>query len=527
MLGDRLYVANWATDNVSLIEDDRVTAVIDVGGGPSALVADPVRRRVIVANQRAHGISILEDGHLSAQQQVDGAPRSLTLLGDRLFVGLDDRGSILVYDASTLEPLAEIALPDSFAVFSLVTAGDRLFAKTFGHVYGVDTAANRIERDIVITDTYVTLAAAVNPSRILADHYDMATQDSFLVALNATTGQVVGQTVVGADQRGIAVDRATGRAYVVSQFTRQVFVVDLAEMAVMARVPVGLEPEAAILGPRVARLYVANRGSQSISVIDTTGNRVIATIPLTVNPQGVAIDEQRGTAYVAVPATASLLAITGQSVSNEISIGGHPTDVAVDDRLQRAYVVDRAGSRGVIVDVREGTVIGEVSLAPGAAGAQLDPLRERVYLGDAILDASTGELVGRLAVPTIYGTTVPPVKVLPATDRLYVVAPNGIPGSNSGLIIISALAGDPPEWEGSRFGGVGTVGLAWDSGDDRLYSTAFKIGAAWLYVEEGSTGTDRTRLVDDLLSGSPGAARAGAPAGRWPRRLGVGGREAG
>lgn len=494
ILGDRLYVANWATDNVSVIEGDRVTAVIDIGGGPSALAADPVRRRVYVANQRARGISILEDGRLQAQQKVDGAPRSLAVAGDRLFVGLDDRGSILVYDTDTLEPVAEITLPNTFAVFSMETAGDRLFAKAFGHIYSVDMAANRIDKDIVLTDTYITLAVGAGPSHILADHYDLATQESLLVVLDATTGQIIGKTVVGGDQRGIAVDRATGRAYVVSQFTRQVFVVDLSEMAVVARVPVGLEPEAVVLDPRAARLYVANRGSQSISVIDTANNRVIATIPLTINPQGVAIDAERGTVYVAVPATASLLAVTGQRVSNEIVIGGHPTDVAVDERRQRAYVVDRAGSRGVMVDLRAGTIVGQVSLAPGAGGAQVDPIRERVYLGDAILDAASGELVGRLAVPTIYGTTEPPVKVLPASDRLYVVAPNGIPGSNYGLIIISALAGDPPAWEESRFGGVSTVGLAWDSGTDRLYSTAFRFGTAWLYAEEGSTGTDRSRL---------------------------------
>jgi YVTN family beta-propeller protein len=493
LLDGRLYVANWGSGNVSIIEKGRVTAVVDVGEGPNALLAEPSSGRVFVANRRSRTITALDDGHLALSWTVGGSPRCLALSGDRLYVGLDDRGSVLVYRLADESLVTEIELPDTFSVFALSTLGDRLYAKGFGHVYAIDPATNQVEQDVVLTDTYVSLAGDPVSGRVLVDRYDAATQESLLLALDPATGSVVGRAVIGGDPRGIAVDAAGRRAYVVSQFTRQVFVVDLDDMSVVARIPVGLDPESAVIDRQAERLYVANRGSQSVSVIDTAGGRLLSTVPLAVNPQGVAIDMERGLAFVAVPATASVIAVRGRSVVAEIPVGGHPASVAVDPTAQKGYVVDEAGRRGVVLDLRRDAVVGEVPLAPGARGASVDKVHGRVYMGDAVLDAATGKLISRLAVPNRLGPDVPPVRVLAGNDRLYVLAPNGIPGSNYGLMIY-AFSGEPLKLEETRFGGLSTTDLAWDSTADVLYSTAFKMDAGWLYKEDGATGENLARI---------------------------------
>jgi len=493
LLDGRLYVANWGSGNVSIIEKGRVTAVVDVGEGPNALVAEPGGGRVFVANRWSRTITALEDGHLALSWTVDGSPRCLAVTGDRLYVGLDDRGSVLVYRLDDESLVTEIGLPDTFSVFALSALGDRLYAKGFGHVYAIDPATNQVEQDIVLTDTYVSLAGDPVSGHVLVDRYDAATQQSLLVALDPATGSVVASAAVGGDPRGVAVDAAGRRAYVVSQFARQVFVVGLDDMSVVAQIPVGLDPESAVIDQQKKRLYVANRGSQSVSVIDAAGGRLLTTVPLAVNPQQVAIDTERGLAFVAVPATASVIAVRGRSVVAEIPVGGHPASVAVDPTAQRGYVVDEAGRRGLVLDLRRAAVVGEVSLARGAHGASVDKVHDRVYLGDAVLDAATGKLIGRLAVPNRLGPDVPPVRVLAGNDRLYVLAPNGIPGSNYGLMIY-AFSGEPLKPEEARFGGLSTTDLVFDATADMLYSTAFKIDAGWLYKEDGATGENLARI---------------------------------
>ncbi len=491
ILGDRLYVANLATSNVSVIQDDRVTAVIDVGKEPFALAADAARKRVYVASRGTQTITALDDDHPTTQWHVEGKPRSLAILGDYLYVGLDDRGAVLVYSLDDASLIAEIKLPGTVSVFSMVTGEDKIFAKGFGHIFRLDPATNQIEQSLVLTDTYASLA--LTTSYLLADLYDSTSSRSTLVALNPDDGTIVGQTVVDGDPRDIAVDQAAGRAYVVSQFARQVDVVALPAMTVTARIPVGLDPSSAVLDAQARRLYVANRESNSVSVINIDRNEVVGTIPLTVNPQGVSVDNERGIAYVTVPAMASVFAVSPQHVRQEIFTGGHPADIAVDERRRRAYVFDAAAGQGLVVDLDQGAIVRQVTLSPGASGVQLDTGRERVYLGDAILDANTGDIVGRLAVPTWYGNSVAPVAVVPAPERLYVLAPNGTPGSNYGLVI-TPFSGDPPVPIDARFGGLSTTALVWDAAGDLVYSTAFKINSAWLYVNEGASGKLRQRI---------------------------------
>ncbi len=491
MLGDRLYVANLATSNVSVIQDDRVTAVIDVGKEPFALAADAARNRVYVASRGAQSITVLEDSHPTTQWHVNGHPRSLTVRGDYLYVGLDDRGAVLVYSLEDVSFTTEIKLPGTVSVFSMVTSEDKIFAKGFGHIFRIDPATNRVDQSIVLTNTYVSLATA--SPYLLADRYDSISSRSMLVALDIDDGAIVGQVVVDGDPRDVVVDQAARRAYVVSEFARQVDVVDLSAMTVTARIPVGLNPWSAVLDTRARRLYVANRESNSVSVINMDSNEVVGAIPLTVNPQGVSVDSERGMAYVTVPATASVFAVLPQHVRKEIFTGGHPADIAVDARNGRAYVFDAASGRGLVIDLDQGAVVRQVTLASGASGARLDTNRERVYLGDAILDANTGDVVGRLAVPTWYGNAVPPAAVLPTPERLYVLAPNGTPGSNYGLVITS-FSGEPPAPNDARFGGLSTNGLVWDATSDLVYSTAFKMNSAWLYVNEGDSGKLRQRI---------------------------------
>ena len=79
------------------------------------------------------------------------------------------------------------------------------------------------------------------------------------------------------------------RAYVASNFSNTVEVIDTATNTEVVTIPVGIEPFAIAITPDGTRAYVTNSGSNTVSVIDTATNAVVATVPVGLVPAGVAI----------------------------------------------------------------------------------------------------------------------------------------------------------------------------------------------------------------------------------------------
>jgi YVTN family beta-propeller protein len=78
-------------------------------------------------------------------------------------------------------------------------------------------------------------------------------------------------------------------AYVTSNLSNSVSVIDTATNIVLASVGVGSDPFAVSITPDGKHAYVANRGSNSVSVIATATNEVVATIPVGDGPSAVGI----------------------------------------------------------------------------------------------------------------------------------------------------------------------------------------------------------------------------------------------
>jgi YVTN family beta-propeller protein len=91
----------------------------------------------------------------------------------------------------------------------------------------------------------------------------------------------------------ITTSQAQTRAYVASNCTRSVFVVDTSTNAIVANIPVGISPEIPAVTPDGTRVYVSNSGSNTVSVIDTATNTVISTISVGLDPYGLAITPDR------------------------------------------------------------------------------------------------------------------------------------------------------------------------------------------------------------------------------------------
>lgn len=121
--------------------------------------------------------------------------------------------------------------------------------------------------------------------------------------------------------------------------------------ALLAEVPVGIEPRCVAIGPKDREAYVVNAVSGTVSVVALTGPlrfSVIGTIPVGTEPRGCATSPSRRLLFVAnqTAGTVSVIDTRLRSVVDTVNVGGRPTAVAVtndgdkDDADETVFVTD-------------------------------------------------------------------------------------------------------------------------------------------------------------------------------------------
>jgi YVTN family beta-propeller protein len=140
----------------------------------------------------------------------------------------------------------------------------------------------------------------------------------------------------------ITTSLAQTRAYVASNCTNSVFVVDTNTNAIVANIPVGMGPEIPAVTPDGSRVYVSNSGSNTVSVIDTTTNTVISTIAVGLDPYGLAITPDGARVYVVnlLSSTISVIDTTTNTVVASIPDSLGPLQVGITPDGMRAYVTN-------------------------------------------------------------------------------------------------------------------------------------------------------------------------------------------
>lgn len=244
---------------------------------------------------------------------------------------------------------------------------------------------------------------------------------------------------------GVAIDPATGLAFVSRSGVNTVEVFDPAQMKSLRSIPVADDPDAIVYVPsyesRPAMIYLAHGDAKTATLIDPVRQVVTATIALggkagfpvfdsmsgmlfqnledtneivaldlgkraiagrwplagCEGPSGLAMDEARKSLIIACGGNsrAVIFDLGNHLVTAYYPVGKHPDTIAYDGRLDRAY---SAGAFGQLT-VLQGTSAVKCHIAdtirtyPGAHTLAVDPLTERVYVGYA------GLLVGpRIAV---------------------------------------------------------------------------------------------------------------------------------
>lgn len=88
-------------------------------------------------------------------------------------------------------------------------------------------------------------------------------------------------------------------AYIPSQATNRVTVVNTTDYTIVAQIPVGKTPYGVAVSPDGTRVYVTNFGDNNVSVIDAVKNTVITNLYTGKGPRGIAVSPDNKRVYVA------------------------------------------------------------------------------------------------------------------------------------------------------------------------------------------------------------------------------------
>jgi len=173
------------------------------------------------------------------------------------------------------------------------------------------------------------------------------------------------QTMQGMGKGGHAAMKAGG----------EVWAIDTASHAVVAKVPVGRHPAHVVLTPDGRFAYVTNGGEDTVSVVDTGARKVVATIAVGAYPHGIRISPDGKEAYVAnlKGGTVSVIDTAARKEVAQIPVGKGPaqTGFAPDGRLafvslsqeNKVALIDPA-ARKVVKTIAVGTVPIQVYATP-------------------------------------------------------------------------------------------------------------------------------------------------------------------
>lgn len=438
LLARTLYVANRASDNIGIVDGQAVRAFIPLDANPSALIADEARNRIYAGTSETPTLYLIENNQITKRGTAGGRINALAQDGDVLYVALDSDAIVERYDANTLAKKDELKLSQGFGVSALVLdkARNRLYAGIYGKIVAIDL--NTFQELSTVEVPFLYSDFAVNPAdgSIWGGAYDDASSRAYVVGYDPA-GQEIARLFIGADLQPKMFD-GTGRLYTLDHYNNAVYVIQTPQARLVATIPVNESPAGAVYDSVSNVVYVSNQDSDNISVIDGAALRANATIPLAADITAFESDPARHRVYAANGSTNAVYAIEGTKIVGQVSTGNTPVDLALDAALNRLYVANRADGTLTVIDTDKLSITASQFITRFLPTVAIDSVNHKLFAGSTLLDPATLEPQATFFAQgfTLNSqTTAQYERANPALKKLYALASNGVPGSNSRLTL--------------------------------------------------------------------------------------------
>ncbi len=443
----RLYVPGRSSNNIGLIEGDKLSQIIPLEGIPTQIVADELTGRLYVVTNNQHSVAMVEGSQVRATMTVTNPrianyQRVTSLVLDtprhRLLAAVEaDMAGIAIIDTSTFSIARWIEIPGRHFSTRIVLdpAAAKLFVASSDKIETLDIDTGRVTQTTALpTSSYNVFTLDPATGRLFVDQSDGR---SLAVIEN---GNVAARLPVGAEpHEGLVVGR---RLYVASSFSNTLSVIDLDTLGTLATVPVGLNPRALAADPSGESVYVASGNTFArVVVVDTRTNAVTRRIPLAAQPSQMIGDETRKRLYALMPSSNEVLVTDGQRVLSAIPLDAEPGQMALDESAGRLYAIDQLTNRLSTFDVASGRLIDRraLPLTSTLTSLAVDGPNRLLFVNNDAFALDDLAPQGTYTI-TLYGyanePNLIPYRLIPepASHRLYAIGPNGVPGSNGGNV---------------------------------------------------------------------------------------------
>ncbi len=253
---------------------------------------------------------------------------------------------------------------------------------------------------------------------------------SLLVGALAPTSLVLTMAVLGlcAVAQSAATDQSSGlinpQAMGINLLTRKVYVVDTAHGAVdvietanqsVQSIAVGAAPVSVAVDSASGRAYVANAGDGTVSIIHGTSNKVLATVRVGARPYSIAVNARTGLVYISHTFSDKTTILDGSTHAvNQLATGSIDL-IAIDSAANAAYLLAYEG--------------GNLTVLEGAQHAQRKANAGKHAWGMALNETTHTLYVARMGTGDVIALQGTATSILPAGHTPCAVAVN--PRSNT------------------------------------------------------------------------------------------------
>lgn len=217
-----------------------------------------------------------------------------------------------------------------------------------------------------------------------------------------------------AHPKGLAVNENTHRLFVADRTANAVHIFDLVHGVRLATVPVGRQPFGVAVNAATGKAYVANFLDGTLSVIDEASATVVKTIAFAPygEPVHVAVNPVTNRVYAALHQGGRLAVIDGadNTLLMMVDVGAGAFGVAADPVLNRVYVSCRDARLIRVVDGATGAVLSDMTIFPGGEpyALEVDPGLRKLYVSFAPAGGNPRQLLAYhlwAAGPVMGGST--------------------------------------------------------------------------------------------------------------------------
>jgi YVTN family beta-propeller protein len=302
----------------------------------------------------------------------------------RAYVSNEDDGTVTVLDVARLEAVATIAVGKRPRGLALAPGGGWLYVAVSGLPKCPppipDEECAKLPRDRQADGVAVINTATLKRARLL-------------------------QGV--SDPEHVEVSHDGRTLFVTDEDAARLTVLDAASGAITATVGVGREPEGVRLSPDGRWALVTSESENSVAIVDAHTHALLRTVAVGKRPRDLAFTPDSASAYVSAEADASLYRIalpSGEPATRLVQLRkeARPMGVALDAARGRVYVsTGRAGTVAVIA-LKDGALIGEVTVGARPWGLALTADGRRLLSANgpsadvAVVDTDTLSVIGKV-----------------------------------------------------------------------------------------------------------------------------------